>query len=150
MKLHHVGIAVGNLDDAIALYRGVCGAELIERQRNENEGLEAAFLKVGDAELELMAPLREDSPVGKFVARRGPGMHHVAFGVSDIDRSMSEAREAGLELIDAEPRVGMHGSRIAFIHPKSMGGVLTELVENPTKSEDPRAEPRSGSGSGAP
>ena len=129
MKLHHVGIAVADLDAAIALYQDVCGAELTDRQRNEREGLEAAFLKVGDAELELMAPLREDSPVGKFIAKRGSGMHHVAFGVSDIDRSIGEARDAGLELIDAEPRIGMHGSRIAFIHPKSMGGVLTELVE---------------------
>ena len=129
MRLHHVGIAVADLDAAIALYQDVCGAELMDRQRNEKEGLEAAFLKVGDAELELMAALRDDSPVGKFVAKRGPGMHHVAFGVSDIERSIGEARDAGLELIDAEPRVGMHGSRIAFIHPKSMGGVLTELVE---------------------
>ncbi len=130
MKLHHVGLAVVDLDASIALYRDTFGAELIDRQANEREGLEAAFLRVGDAELELMAPLREDSPVGKFVARRGPGMHHVAFGVSDIERSMEEARRAGLELIDASPRMGMHGSRIAFIHPKSAGGVLTELVES--------------------
>ena len=112
------------------MYRDVFGAELVDRQRNEKEGLEAAFLKVGDAELELMAPLREDSAVGKFVAKRGPGMHHIAFSVADIARSMDEARSAGLELIDVEPRLGMHGSRIAFIHPKSMGGVLTELVES--------------------
>lgn len=135
MRLHHVGLAVVNLEEAITLYRDVFGAELIDRQRNEKEGLEAAFLKVGDAELELMAALREDSPVGKFLARRGPGMHHVAFGVGDLDRSIGEARDAGLELIDDEPRVGMHGSRIAFIHPRSAGGVLTELVENPAKSE---------------
>ncbi len=135
MRLHHVGLAVTDLEESITLYRDAFGAELIDRQRNEKEGLEAAFLKVGDAELELMAPLRADSPVGKFVAKRGPGMHHVAFGVSDLDRSIGEARDAGLELIDHEPRVGMHGSRIAFIHPKSMGGVLTELVEYPAKSE---------------
>ena len=150
MRLHHVGLAVANLEDSIALYRDVFGAELIDRRRNEQEGLEAAFLRVGDAELELMAPLREDSPVGKFVARRGPGMHHVAFGVSDLDRSIDEARDAGLELIDAEPRVGMHGSRIAFIHPRSAGGVLTELVESPAKPEAPRPESRRGSGAGAP
>lgn len=130
VKLHHVGLAVANLDDSIALYQDVFGAHLLDRRRNETEGLEAAFLQVGDAELELMAPLRDDSPVGKFVAKRGPGMHHVAFGVSDIDRSIGDARDAGLELIDAEPRMGMHGSRIAFIHPKSTGGVLTELVES--------------------
>lgn len=129
MKLHHVGVAVVDLDLAIALYRDVFGGELLVRKSNEQEGLEAAFLKVGDAEVELMAPLREDSPVGRFVARRGPGMHHVAFGVPDIADSMAQARAAGLELIDAEPRLGMHGSRIAFIHPRSTGGVLTELVE---------------------
>jgi methylmalonyl-CoA/ethylmalonyl-CoA epimerase len=76
-----------------------------------------------------MAPLRDDSPVGKFVAKRGPGMHHVAYGVPDIEKAIDDARAAGLELIDAEPRMGMHGSRIAFVHPKSVGGVLTELVE---------------------
>jgi methylmalonyl-CoA/ethylmalonyl-CoA epimerase len=129
MKLHHVGIAVADLDDSIRLYTDVFGATLVDRQRNEKEGLEAAFLRSGDAELELMAPLRDDSPVGKFVAKRGPGMHHVAFGVGDIESAMHEARVAGLELIDAQPRMGMHGARIAFIHPKSAGGVLTELVE---------------------
>jgi methylmalonyl-CoA/ethylmalonyl-CoA epimerase len=129
MKLHHVGIAVADLEESIRLYSEVFGATLVDRQRNEKEGLEAAFLRTGEAELELMAPLREDSPVGKFVAKRGPGVHHVAFGVGDIERAMNEARTAGLELIDAEPRMGMHGARIAFIHPKSAGGVLTELVE---------------------
>jgi methylmalonyl-CoA epimerase len=129
VKLHHVGIAVADLEESIRLYSEVFGATLVDRQRNEKEGLEAAFLSTGDAELELMAPLREDSPVGKFVAKRGPGVHHVAFGVGDIERAMHEARTAGLELIDAEPRMGMHGARIAFIHPKSAGGVLTELVE---------------------
>jgi methylmalonyl-CoA epimerase len=129
MQLHHVGIAVADLDQSIDLYRTTFGAELIHRATNETDGLEAAFLKVGDAELELMAPLREDSPVGRFVARRGPGMHHVAFGVADIEKALADARAEGLELIDAEPRMGMHGSRIAFVHPKSVGGVLTEFVE---------------------
>jgi methylmalonyl-CoA/ethylmalonyl-CoA epimerase len=86
-------------------------------------------LRVGDGEIELMAPLREDSPVGKFIAKRGPGLHHVAYGVADIGAALVAARETGLELIDAEPRIGLHGRRIAFVHPKSMGGVLTELVE---------------------
>lgn len=130
MKVHHVGLAVANLDESIALYRTLFGAELLDRQANQKEGLEAAFLRVGDDELELMAALRDDSPIGKFVAKRGPGMHHVAFGVPDIDRAMEDARKAGLELIDAQPRMGMHGSRIAFIHPRSTGGVLTELVEH--------------------
>jgi methylmalonyl-CoA/ethylmalonyl-CoA epimerase len=129
MRIHHVGLAVADLDESIRLYTTAFGAELVDRQRNEKEGLEAAFLRVGDAELELMAPLRGDSPVGKFVAKRGPGMHHVAFGVPDIARAIEEAKAAGLELIDAVPRMGMHGSRIVFVHPRSVGGVLTELVE---------------------
>jgi methylmalonyl-CoA/ethylmalonyl-CoA epimerase len=129
MRIHHVGVAVVDLDRSIELYQNLFDAELVHRTRNEQEGLEAAFLRVGDAELELMAPTRDDSPVGKFVARRGPGLHHVAYAVSDIEKSLAGAREAGLELIDAEPRMGMHGSRIAFVHPKSVGGVLTEFVE---------------------
>jgi methylmalonyl-CoA epimerase len=129
MRIHHVGIAVTDLEQSIDLYRTVFNAELVHRATNEREGLEAAFLRIGDAELELMAPLRPDSPVGKFVAKRGPGMHHVAYGVPDIEKAIDDARAAGLELIDAEPRMGMHGSRIAFVHPKSVGGVLTELVE---------------------
>ena len=129
MQLHHVGIAVADLDQSIDLYRTMFGAELIHRAKSEKDGLEAAFLKVGDAELELMAPLREDTPVGKFIAKRGPGMHHVAFGVADIEQALANARAEGLELIDSEPRMGMHGARIAFVHPKSMGGVLTEFVE---------------------
>lgn len=128
-KIHHVGIAVADLDASIQLYSEVFGGRLVDRQRNEKEGLEAAFLSMGDAELELMAPTREDSPVGKFVAKRGAGMHHVAFAVPDITKAIAQAQAAGLELIDAAPRMGMHGSRIAFIHPKSVGGVLTELVE---------------------
>jgi methylmalonyl-CoA epimerase len=128
-RIHHVGVAVTNLDEAIDLYRSAFGAELVHRTTNEKEGLEAAFMRMGDGEVELMSPLREDSPVGKFMAKRGPGFHHVAYGVADIQRALAEARAAGLELIDNEPRMGMHGSLIAFLHPKSVGGVLTELVE---------------------
>ncbi|HYM96707.1 MAG TPA: methylmalonyl-CoA epimerase [Candidatus Sulfotelmatobacter sp.] len=129
MRIHHLGLAVADLDQSIELYRSVFGAELLHRATNEQEGLEAGFLRLVDTELELMAALREDSPVGKFVAKRGPGLHHVAYAVADIKKALDEARAAGLELIDAEPRMGMHGARIAFIHPKSVGGVLTELVE---------------------
>ena len=129
MRLHHVGVAVADLEPAIKLYTSLFGADLTHRASNEKDGLEAAFLQVGDAEIELLAPLRDDSTVGKFLAKRGPGMHHVAYAVADIHQAMADARAAGLELIDAEPRMGMHGARIAFIHPKSAGGVLTELVE---------------------
>jgi methylmalonyl-CoA epimerase len=129
MRIHHVGVAVADLDASIQLYSSMFGAELVHRATSERDGLEAAFLKMGDSELELLSPLREDSPVGKFVAKRGPGLHHVAFAVTDIEQSLDDARAAGLELIDAEPRMGMHGARIAFVHPRSVGGVLTELVE---------------------
>ena len=129
MRIHHVGVAVADLDAAIQLYTDLFGAELMHRASNEADGLAAAFLRAGGAEVELLSPLREDTPVGKFLAKRGPGLHHIAVAVPDIDKAMADARAAGLELIDAEPRIGLHGARIAFIHPKSVGGVLTEFVE---------------------
>ncbi len=127
--LHHVGVAVTDLDESINLYREAFGGELVHRETNEREGLEAAFIRTGSGEVELMSAIREDSPVGKFLARRGPGLHHVAYAVDDIESALRQAKAAGVEVIDAEPRVGMHGTRIAFLHPKSVGGVLTELVE---------------------
>ena len=127
--IHHVGIAVADLEASIELYRAALGAELVHRARSDTDGIEAAFLRTGDGEVELMSATTPDSPVGKFLAKRGPGLHHVAFGVTDIAGALADARAAGLELIDTEPRRGMHGSLIAFVHPKSMGGVLTELVQ---------------------
>ena len=117
-----------DLDEAIRLY-GELGAILVHRSTNEKEGLEAAFLKVGGEELELMSPLRDDSPVGKFLTKRGPGLHHVAYAVLDITEAIAAAKRSGLEVIDEEPRKGIHGGLIAFVHPKSVGGVLTEFVE---------------------
>jgi methylmalonyl-CoA/ethylmalonyl-CoA epimerase len=128
-KIHHVGIAVADLDQSIELYRSALGAELVHRARNEKDGIEAAFIHTGTGEVELLSATRPESPVGKFLAKRGPGLHHVAYGVTDITQALADARAAGLELIDAEPRMGMHGSLIAFVHPKSLGGVLTEFVE---------------------
>ena len=128
-RIHHVGIAVADLDESIERYRAALGAELVHRAVNEKEGLEAAFLRTGEGEVELMTATRPESPVGKFLAKRGPGLHHVAYGVSDIAAALADARAAGLELIDSEPRMGMHGTLIAFVHPKTMGGVLTELVQ---------------------
>ncbi len=127
--IHHVGIAVADLDESIELYRNALGAELLHRARSDKDGIEAAFLRTGAGEVELMSATTVDSPVGKFLARRGPGLHHVAYGVSDIAKALDDARSAGLELIDAAPRLGMHGAMIAFVHPKGMGGVLTELVQ---------------------
>jgi methylmalonyl-CoA epimerase len=129
MRLHHVGVAVADLDAAIRLYTSVFGAELTHRASSDKDGLAAAFLRAGEAEIELLAALREDTPVGKFLANRGPGLHHIAVAVPDIDQAMADARADGLELIDQEPRIGLHGTRIAFVHPKSVGGVLTEFVE---------------------
>jgi methylmalonyl-CoA epimerase len=128
-RIHHVGVAVVNLDESIELYRKALGAELLHRTSNEQEGLEAAFVRTGDGEVELMSATRPESPVGKFLAKRGPGLHHVAYGVSDIAKALADARAAGAELLDSEPRMGMHGSLIAFVHPKSFGGVLTEFVQ---------------------
>ena len=128
-RIHHVGVAVTDLDESIRLYREAFGAELVHRAMNEKEGLEAAFLRTGEGEVELMSATRAESPVGKFLAKRGPGLHHVAYGVTDVAKALADAKAAGLELIDSAPRMGMHGSLIAFVHPKSVGGVLTELVE---------------------
>ena len=128
-RIHHIGLAVADLDASIRMYAEVFGARLTKRTTNVKEGLDAALLQMGDSELELMAALREESPVGKFIAKRGPGLHHVAYAVADIEKKLLEAQAAGLELIDSIPRIGMHGVRIAFIHPKSADGVLTELVE---------------------
>ena len=127
MKIHHVGVAVDDLDAAVEMYQRVFGAELTHRASNDE--LRAAFLRAGEAEVELLQPLGEDTPVGKFLARRGPGLHHIAIAVPDIDRAIADARADGLEMIDQEPRVGLHGTRIAFVHPRSVGGVLTEFVE---------------------
>jgi methylmalonyl-CoA/ethylmalonyl-CoA epimerase len=128
-RIHHVGVAVADLDASIRLYESALGATLVHRAKSDREGLEAAFMRTGTGEVELMTATRDDSPVGKFLAKRGPGLHHVAFAVDDIVAALAEAKSAGVELIDAEPRMGMHGARIAFLHPKTMGGVLTELVE---------------------
>ncbi|TMG26340.1 MAG: methylmalonyl-CoA epimerase [Chloroflexi bacterium] len=129
MRIHHVGIAVDDLESAIELYGVAFGAQLAHRATNEKDGLTAAFLRAGDAEVELLQPLREDTPVGKFLAKRGPGLHHIAVAVPDIEQAIADARARGLEMIDEEPRMGLHGTRIAFVHPKSVGGVLTEFVE---------------------
>ena len=129
MRIHHVGIAVDDLESAIELYGVAFGAQLAHRATNEKDGLTAAFLRAGDAEVELLQPLREDTPVGKFLAKRGPGLHHIAIAVPDIEQAIADARARGLEMIDEEPRIGLHGTRIAFVHPKSVGGVLTEFVE---------------------
>jgi methylmalonyl-CoA epimerase len=130
LKLDHVGVAVADLDEAITLYTTVFGMRVTHRAGNERLGIVAAFLEMGGAELELIAPTRGDSMVSKFLADRGPGLHHLAYAVPDIKQALADAKSEGLELIDEEPRIGLHGVPIAFIHPKSVGGVLTEFVEH--------------------
>ena len=128
-RIDHVGIAVEDLDAAVKLYEDTFGMPLVHRETVEEQGVEAVLLDVGDGHIELLRPLSDDTPVGKFLAKKGSGMHHVAYAVSDIDRAIAELTERGVELIDKEARVGIRGSRVAFLHPRSTGGVLTEIVE---------------------
>lgn len=128
-QIDHVGVAVEDLDAAIALYQDSLGMPLAHRETVEEQGVEAALLDVGEGHIELLCPLGEDTPVGKFIAKNGPGMHHVAYSVEDIIETIEAIKEAGMKLIDEEPRLGLRESRVAFMHPSSTGGVLTELVE---------------------
>jgi methylmalonyl-CoA epimerase len=128
-RIDHVGVAVEDLDGAIALYQDSLGMPLAHRETVESQGVEAVLLDVGEGHVELLKPLGDDTAVGKFLAKRGPGLHHVAYAVEDIDKALEELKEAGIQLIDEEARVGIRGSRVAFCHPKSTGGVLTEIVE---------------------
>ena len=128
LGIHHVGVAVEDLDEAIETYRRLLGAELEHRDAVPDQGVEAAFLRAGAGRVELLAPTAADSPVGKFLARRGPGMHHVAYEVGDVRAALAELAAAGAELTDAEPRRGLFGLQVAFVHPDSVHGVLTEVV----------------------
>ena len=134
-RIDHVGVAVEDLDAAIALYEGSFEMALAHRETVESQGVDAVLLDVGEGHVELLAPLGPDTAVGKFLARKGPGLHHVAYAVEDIEAALEQVRGAGLELIDTEPRAGIRGSRVAFLHPRSTGGVLTEIVE-PAQEED--------------
>src|SRR6058998_1178911 len=122
-RIDHVGVAVEDLDEAISLYEGTFEMQLAHRETVESQGVEAALLDVGDGHVELLRPLGPDTAVGKFLARRGPGLHHVAYQTADIDAELERLRAAGLRLIDAEPRRGIRGSRVAFLHPRSTGSV---------------------------
>jgi methylmalonyl-CoA/ethylmalonyl-CoA epimerase len=127
--IDHVGVAVEDLDSALALYEGNFGMPVAHRETVSDQGVEAVLLDVGDGHVELLRPLGEDTAVGRFLARRGPGLHHVAYRVDDIDAALAQLREQGVELIDSEPRTGIRASRVAFLHPRATGGVLTEIVE---------------------
>ena len=128
-RIDHIGVAVEDMDGALALYRDVLGMPLAHRERVEEQGVDAALLDVGDGHVELLAPLGPDTPVGKYLAKRGPGIHHVAYAVEDIESELERLRAAGVRLIDETPRIGIRRSRVAFVHPASVGGVLTEIVQ---------------------
>jgi methylmalonyl-CoA/ethylmalonyl-CoA epimerase len=128
-RIDHIGVAVADLDAAIALHEQTYGMPLVHREIVEAQGVEAVLLDVGESHVELLRPLGEDSPVGRFMAKRGPGLHHVAYGVDDIDATLAALREQGVRLIDEASRIGIRGSRVAFLHPASSGGVLTEIVQ---------------------
>jgi methylmalonyl-CoA/ethylmalonyl-CoA epimerase len=126
--IHHLGVAVEDLDEALDTYERLFGAELEHRERVPDQGVEAAAVRVGESRVELLASLGADTPVGKFLAKRGPGMHHVAYEVDDLRATLAHLAETGAELIDAEPRQGLFGLQVAFVHPDAVHGVLSEVV----------------------
>ncbi len=127
--IDHIGVAVESIDDALALYEQALRMPLVHRETVESQGVDAALLDVGDSHIELLQPLSADTAVGKFLARRGPGLHHVAYRVASVADTLEALRSAGLRLIDERPRTGIRGSQVAFVHPASTGGVLTEIVQ---------------------
>ena len=128
-RIDHVGVAVDDLDEAVALYSERLGMPVEHRETVEEQGIEAVLVGLGEGHIELLRPLAAETPVGRFLDRNGPGLHHVAYGTNDIQSALDAARAAGLRLIDEGPRTGIRNTRVAFLHPKSTGGVLTELVE---------------------
>jgi methylmalonyl-CoA/ethylmalonyl-CoA epimerase len=128
--VHHIGIAVTDLDEAVATYERVFGATLEHRETLEEQGVEAVSLRTGEGRVELLLALGPETPVGKFVAKRGPGMHHVAFEVADLGAELARLRAEGARLIDEAPRRGLFGLQVAFVHPEATGGVLAELVSD--------------------
>jgi methylmalonyl-CoA/ethylmalonyl-CoA epimerase len=134
--IDHVGVAVESIDDALALYRDQLGMPLVHRETVSEQGVDAALLDVGDSHIELLQPLGPDTAVGKFLSRRGPGLHHVAYRVESVQAALDACAAAGMRLIDEAPRTGIRGSRVAFLHPASTGGVLTEIVQ-PSEEHHP-------------
>ena len=128
-RIDHIGVAVEDLDEAVGLYRDRFEMREQHRETVESFGVEALLLEVGEGHVELLAPLGPETGVGRFLERNGPGMHHVAYQTSDIDTALAALRRDGIQVIDEKPRTGIRGSRVAFLHPRATGGVLTELVE---------------------
>jgi methylmalonyl-CoA epimerase len=130
-RVDHIGVAVDDLDAAIALHEEAYGMAVAHREVVEEQGVEAVLLDVGENHVELLRPLNGETPVGRFLSKRGPGLHHVAYQVTDVQATLDTLRDRGLRLIDEAPRTGIRGSRVAFLHPDSSGGVLTEIVQPP-------------------
>ncbi len=128
-RIDHIGVAVEEIEASLELWRERFQMEVAHREVVQEQGVEAVLLDVGENHVELLAPLGADTPVGKFLAKKGPGLHHVAYQVADIDATLATLRQAGVALIDEQPRVGIRGSRVAFLHPRATQGVLTEIVE---------------------
>jgi methylmalonyl-CoA/ethylmalonyl-CoA epimerase len=135
-RIDHIGVAVEEIEPALELWRDRLELHVGHREISEEQGVEAVLLDLGSDHIELMAPLAADTPVGKFLAKRGPGLHHVAYTVPDIQTTLAALEGAGLRLIDKSPRAGLRETRVAFIHPKAIGGVLIEVVELPAGQED--------------
>lgn len=128
--IHHLGVAVTDLEAAVRTYETLFGATVEHRDVVEEQGVEAVSVLVGGSRIELLAPTHADTPVGRFLAKRGPGMHHVAYAVESVADELGRLSAHGVELIDAKPRRGLYGLQVAFVHPESVHGVLTELVSN--------------------
>lgn len=135
-RIDHVGIAVPDLDEAVRFYADAFGVRVVHEEVNEEQGVREAMLAVGDSHIQLLAPLRPDSPIGKFLDRQGPGIQQIAYTVDDIEAAADRLRAAGVRMLYDEPKSGTAGSRVNFAHPKDCGGVLVELVE-PAASPGP-------------
>ena len=142
MKVDHLGIAVHSIEEALRFYQEALGLDVTGRETVEDQGVNVAMLPVGESRVELLEPTGPDTPVGKFLTKRGPGLHHVCYLVSDIREALARMKAAGVRLIDEEPRVGAGGHLVAFVHPSATGGVLVELAEashtsHPTQGDTP-------------
>jgi methylmalonyl-CoA/ethylmalonyl-CoA epimerase len=129
MKIDHLGIAVRSISDSLAFYRDALGLVLVGTERVEDQGVEVALLTVGESRIELLEPFSEETPVGRFIAKRGEGLHHICYEVDDLSSKLEDMRARGVRVLDGYPRRGAEGKLVAFLHPSSAGGVLVELVE---------------------
>jgi len=143
-RIDHVGYAVNDLEEAVHYHQRLYGAEVAHRERMDRDGVDEALLAVGDSYIQLLAPTRPDSPVGRFLERHGPGVHHVGYGVADVAATLEDLKELGVRVVDDHPRPGSRGCTVAFLHPKGAMGVLVELVEDPHLSPGSGADHHAG------